>query len=202
MLNQRLDQVTQDSVSAFPTISSLISTIHSGPLYDLSVSPQSKATHGDNLPPIGHAEVHQEDVITSHRKQTVVGQQEDLAEGRENMGTGTTNEVQSVSDMPQDQSNEPLTRQQDKFVDEGATGTTEDESSINSGPQSYQEGSVKSDPSGPKREDDATSSPIHISGIDTAVHVSGSLDSPSNALFFQADISKSLGESTLLSGEV
>lgn len=57
------------------------------------MSPRSEATHDDNLPHVGHVEVLREDVITSHSEPTIIMQQEDLAEGGEEMGTEVTNEV-------------------------------------------------------------------------------------------------------------
>lgn len=64
-MDQRLDQVTWDRVSTFAMISLVISTIHPSPLPHLSVPSQFGATHDDNLPFVGRAEVHQKDDISS-----------------------------------------------------------------------------------------------------------------------------------------
>lgn len=77
----------------------MISTIHPGPLSNLTMSSQTDIADDDNLSSTGHAEVHQEDIAASQSNSSVVGQLEDLAKGGDDMETKATNVAQLVSDM-------------------------------------------------------------------------------------------------------
>lgn len=81
MMEQRLNQVTRDRVSAFATISSIISTRHPGPLPNLAASSHFAVTHDDSVPSTDHVNVHEENITTSQPKSIVVGQQDEPSEG-------------------------------------------------------------------------------------------------------------------------